>query len=211
MSPPEITSSYEQTARTRVRRGLKRATYDRATVHDALDTAMFCTVATIKDWGPRAQPFSHWRVGDEVFIHGSSRNGLFAALKSGAEACLSVTVLDGLVWARSAMHHSVNYRSVVAYGRCRVVEGDVEKTKALQAMLEKYAPGRWAHIRPPSAKELKAVEVLALPLREVSAKVRAAPPIDDAGDYSRPVWAGVVPIHMIQGEPEEDLNQGPPA
>lgn len=195
---------YPHTPRSRIIRGPKRATYDRATIHAILDAAPFCTVATIKDDGPRAQPFSHWRVGEEVLLHGSSKNGLFAALKAGAEACLSATLLDGLVWARSAMHHSVNYRSVVAYGRCRVIEGNDAKTDALQAMLDKYAPGRWETVRPPSPKELKAVEVLALPLREVSAKVRTGPPKDDAEDLSRPVWAGVVPLSLVEGEPVED-------
>lgn len=209
--PPTAPGAYAMTPRTRVRRGHKRATYDRATVHAILDEALLCTVATVQDGAPRNQPFSHWRVGEEVFLHGSSRNGLFAALKAGAEACLAVTLLDGLVWARSAMHHSVNYRAVVAYGRCRVVEGEAAKAEALRAMLAKYAPGRWDRVRPPAPNELKAVEVLALPLVEVSAKVRTGPPKDDAEDYALPVWAGVVPLSMVQGAPVEDLNRAPPS
>lgn len=195
---------YAQTSRSRVRRGARRATYDRASVHAILDEALLCSVATVDDGGPRNQPFSHWRVGEELFLHGSSRNGLFAALKAGAEACVTVTLLDGLVWARSAMHHSVNYRCVVAYGRCRVVEGEAAKTEALRAMLDKYAPDRWDAVRPPSAKELKAVEVIALPLAEVSAKVRGGPPADDAGDMDRAVWAGVVPLALTRGTPVAD-------
>lgn len=196
--------AYARTPRTRVRRGHHRATYDRATVHAILDAAQLCTVATIQDGAPRAQPFSHWRVGEEIFLHGSSKNGLFATLKTGAEVCLSATLLDGLVWARSAMHHSVNYRSVVAYGRCRVIEGDAAKTEALHAMLDKYAPGRWDQVRPPAPNELTAVEVIALPLVEVSAKVRTGPPKDDPEDLARAVWAGVVPLSMIAGEPVAD-------
>jgi nitroimidazol reductase NimA-like FMN-containing flavoprotein (pyridoxamine 5'-phosphate oxidase superfamily) len=210
MSKPAPYGPDAPSDRTRLRRGAKRAVYDRAAVHAILDDALFCTVATVDAaGGPRCQPFSHWRQGDTVFLHGSSRNGLFAMVKAGAEICLSATLLDGLVWARSAMHHSVNYRSVVAYGHCRTIEDEAAKGAALKAMLDKYAPGRWPDLRPPSAKELKATEILALPLAEVSAKVRSGPPADDAADLALAVWAGVVPVAMVRGTPVAD--QPPPA
>lgn len=202
-------SHYAVTDRTRVKRGPRRAVYDRAVVHAILDEGLVCHVGATVKGGPVVQPTLPWRVGEEVFIHGSSKNGLFAALKDGAEACVTVTLLDGLVLARSAFHHSVNYRSVMVFGKARLVDDEVEKMAVLKAMMDKFTPGRWDQIRAPDDSEMKATDVLAFSLSEVSAKVRTGPPVDDAEDYALDVWAGVVPLTLTAGEPVPDLATAP--
>lgn len=198
------------TPRTTVRRGARRSVGDRDIAYAVIDEALVAHVATVVDGVVRCQPMSHWRIGDEVFLHGSPLNALMGALRAGAEATLTVTLLDGLVLARSVFHHSVNYRSVMAYGRARVVEDAAEKSAAFRAMLDKYAPERWGAARVPSEGELRATLVLALPLAEMSCKMRSGPPVDAPDDYANPVWAGVVPLTVARGEPERDAAVSPP-
>jgi uncharacterized protein len=150
-------------------------------------------------------PTLHARIGDEVLIHGSAASRMLRALATGVDLCLTATLIDGLVLARSAFHHSVNYRSVVLYGTARIVTEPDEKEAALEAFTERLLPGRWGEVRWPTPKELKATSVLALPIEEGSAKVRSGPPIDDEPDYALDVWAGVVPLSLTRGEPVPDL------
>lgn len=195
-----MSSSYPVTPKTRIKRGPKRATYEIETIHSILDEALVCHVACSWNGQPMIQPTIHWRDGDLLYIHGSSKNGLFQALLQGEEAALSVTLLDGLVYARSAFHHSVNYRSVIVYATAFLIEDEIEKRRQLDLMLEKVKEGRSTEARPANDKELKATSVLAFKIEEVSAKVRAAGPEDDAEDMNLPVWAGVEPITQQRGE-----------
>lgn len=202
--------SYAVTPRTRIKRVSKRAVYDREVVHAVLDEALVCHVGVQLADRVMVQPTLHWRVGEEVFIHGLAKNGLFAGLLGGAEACITVTLMDGLVLARSAFHHSANYRSVMIYGRARLVDDPAEKETVLIAMMDKVAPGRWPEVRGPNVQEMKSTVVLGFALEEVSAKIRRGPPIDDAEDYGLPVWAGVVPLSLVPGEPVQDMATEPP-
>ena len=194
---------------TRVRRAPARAAYDRATVEAILDAALVCHVGFVAGGRPFVIPTLHGRVGETVYIHGSAASRMVRTLAGGAPACLTVTHVDGLVLARSAFHHSMNYRSAVVLGTMRLVEDGAEKERALEAFTEQLVPGRWEHVRPPSAKELKGTSVLALPLDEASAKVRSGPPEDDAEDLALDVWAGVVPLALTPGPPEQDGAQAP--
>jgi hypothetical protein len=197
---------FTPTPRTRVRRAPKRAAYDRETVEAILDEALVCHLAFVCDGVPFAIPTLHARVGDVVYVHGSAASRMIRTLEGGATACLTATLVDGLVLARSAFHHSMNYRSAMVVGPLRAVEGDDERTAALQAFTERLVPGRWAEVRWPNRKELKATQVLAMPLAEASAKVRAGGPVDDEEDYALPVWAGVVPLAVTPGELEPDVR-----
>ncbi|MFA7431916.1 MAG: pyridoxamine 5'-phosphate oxidase family protein [Rhodospirillaceae bacterium] len=194
------------TETTRGRRLANRVSHDLATIHAILDEGLVCHIGAVVRGRPWVQPTLHWRIGEELFIHGHAGNGLYAALVEGAEACATVTLLDGLVLARSAFHHSVNFRSVVVFGTVRAVTDPAEKNTALEAMMDKLAPGRWPDVRAPSPSELKATAVLALPITEASAKVRQGMPKDDAEDMAVPVWAGVVPLSLTRGEPVEDCT-----
>ena len=191
------------TARTRVRRVPKRGAYDRETIDAILDEALVCHLAFVRDGQPFAMPTLHARLGDLVYVHGSSAARM--ARLEGAPVCLTATLIDGLVLARSAFHHSVNYRSVALLGQLEPVE---DKERALELFTDKLVPGRWAEVRPPTPKELKATSVLALRIDEASAKVRTGPPVDDEEDYALPVWAGVIPLELRAGEPVEDQSRG---
>ncbi|HVL95684.1 MAG TPA: pyridoxamine 5'-phosphate oxidase family protein [Solirubrobacteraceae bacterium] len=190
--------------RTRLRRIPKRGFHDRATIDAILDAGMVCHLGFVDGEQPFVVPTLHARLGDEVLLHGSSASRALRTLAAGAPLCLTVTLVDGLVLARSAFHHSVNYRSVVLLGRARLVESRDEKERALEAFTEKLVPGRWEHVRRPSAKELKATKVLAVPIDEASAKVRTGPPVDDEEDYALDAWAGVLPLAQRFGAPEPD-------
>ena len=192
------------TERTRVRRIPQRASHDLAVIHAILDAGLVCHVGLVEDGRPVVIPTAYARVGDTIVLHGSSRSRTMMAAAAGAELCCTVTLLDGLVLARSAFHHSLNYRSVVAFGRGRAVEGHEERMEALRAFTERLYPGRWDAVREPSAQEMKATLVVALPLTEAVAKVREGGPIDDEDDYALPVWAGVVPLSLEKGEAEPD-------
>jgi uncharacterized protein len=183
----------------------KRAVYDRASIDAILDEALIAHLAFAgEDGQPYAIPTLHARVGDAVWVHGSSASRTLRTLGRGARACLTVTLVDGLVLARSIFNHSVNYRSVVVLGEPRAVSDQEEKRAALAAFAERIAPNRWADARPPTPQELKATSILALPLDEASAKVRTGPPVDDDADRALDVWAGVVPIRLVRGEPAPD-------
>ncbi len=190
--------------RTRVRRVPARAAYERQAVEAVLDATLISHMGFVEGEQPFVIPMLHARVGDVVYLHGSSASRLMRALAAGVPVCLTATALDGLVLARSAFHHSVNYRSAVLLGTARAVEPQEERLLALEAFTEKMAPGRWPEVRPPSRKELKGTRVLALGLDEASAKLRSGPPEDDEDDYALPVWAGVLPLSTVVGEPEPD-------
>jgi uncharacterized protein len=199
-----MTGSYLPTDRTKVRRLPERGRYDRSTVHTILDEGFICHVAFTIDGQPYALPTGYARVGETLYLHGStgSRLGLLPDL----EVCVTVTLLDGLVLARSAFHHSMNFRSAMVLGRTRLVEDPEEKDAALNALVEHIVPGRGAQIRVADAKELAATAVLAVPLLEVSAKVRTGGPVDDEEDYDLPVWAGVLPLKLVPGAPVPDAR-----
>lgn len=200
-----MTSTIPVTERTKVRRLPKRGAYDRETIHAILDEALTCHVGFVVDTAPVVIPTIHWRDGDTLYVHGSAASRMLRRLNEGVEACVTVTLLDGLVLARSAFHHSMNYRSVVVFGRAREVTGE-EKVRALEALVEHVVRGRSSEVRPPNEAELRGTTVLALPLDEASAKIRTGGPVDDEEDYALPVWAGVVPVRLTYGDPIPDTG-----
>jgi uncharacterized protein len=195
--------------RTRVRREPDRGIYDRPTIDAILDEGLVCHLGFVHDGQPFVIPTLYARVGDEVYVHGSAASRMLRTLRGGIDACLTVTVLDGIVLARSIFNHSMNYRSVVVLGRALEVDDPDEKLGALKAFSHRILPDRWADVRPPTTKELKATSILRLPLDEASAKVRTGPPQDEEQDYSFPVWAGVIPLTLVPGEPEPDPHLAP--
>jgi nitroimidazol reductase NimA-like FMN-containing flavoprotein (pyridoxamine 5'-phosphate oxidase superfamily) len=199
-----------KTPRTKLSRLPKRGAHDRGTIDAILDEAMVCHLGFVHDGRPAVIPTLHARVGDEVLIHGSAASRMLRTLATGVEVCLTATLIDGLVLARSAFHHSVNYRSVVLYGTARPLTEDDELEKALEAFTEKLVPGRWADVRWPTRKELKGTAALALPIAEGSAKVRTGPPIDDDEDYALGMWAGIVPMRTetLDPVPDPQLRDG---
>lgn len=195
--------AYPPTDRTTPTRLRERVGYDRATVHAVLDEATICHVGFVVDGRPVVLPQLHVRVGDDLYLHGSTAaRALRSAGDDGLEVCVTVTLVDGLVLARSAFNHSVNYRSVVAQGRAELVRDEQEKTAVLEALVEAVVPGRAAGTRGPSRRELAATAVLRLPLREVSVKTRSGPPSDDPEDLDLPHWAGVLPVTVRRERPE---------
>jgi uncharacterized protein len=181
-----------------------RACYERATIETILDEALVAHIGFAVEGQPYVIPTLHARVGESVYFHGSSASRTVRALTAGAPVCLTATLLDGLVLARSAVHHSVNYRSVVVFGQAEPIETQSEKLAAIEAFTEHLIPGRWNEVRAPTAKELKAIQVFALPLDEASAKTRSGPPVDDEEDYALDTWAGVIPLATIAGSPTPD-------
>jgi uncharacterized protein len=197
------------TNRTRVRRVPARGQYERETIDAILDEALISHVGFVHDGAPVVIPTLHARLGDRLYLHGSAASRMLRTLERGVPVCVTVTLVDGLVLARSAFHHSVNYRSVVVFGEARPVEPEEERLRALELFTEKLVPGRWADVRPPSRQELKGTKVLALSLDEASAKVRTGPPVDDEEDYELPVWAGVLPLGTAVASPEPDPRLDP--
>lgn len=195
---------FPQTQRTTLKRLPKRGVYDRELVYRILDEGFICHVSFAVDGQPFVIPTGYARVGDQLYIHGSQASRMLRTLSSGIDVCVAVTLIDGLVLARSAFHHSVNYRSVVIFGRASIVEEREAKLAALFAFSEHVIPGRWDDVREPTEQELKATTVLALRLEEVSAKVRTGPPIDDEADYALKIWAGVLPLQLVAGAPIKD-------
>jgi uncharacterized protein len=189
--------AFERTERTRVRRKPERGVYDRAAVAAILDEALYCHVATVEDGRPRAIPTIHVRIDDTVYIHGSTGSRTLRGVRGGQEVCLVVTLVDELVFARSAAHHSMNYRSVVVYGTAQEVTDPDEKWRAQAALVDHVCAGRATQARMPNDKELRETMILAIPLREASAKVRTGPPLDDEEDVDLPIWAGVLPLRMV--------------
>jgi nitroimidazol reductase NimA-like FMN-containing flavoprotein (pyridoxamine 5'-phosphate oxidase superfamily) len=197
-------NSSNPTPRTRVVREPQRAVYDRGAVNQILDEALFCHVGFVADGQPFVIPMSFGRDGDMLYIHGSAASRMVRNLDQGAPVCITVTLVDGLVLARSVFNHSMNYRSVVILGTATLVDDPAEKLSALRAISEHILPHRWDDSRQPKEKELKATSVLRLPISEFSAKVRVGPPVDDEEDYSFPTWAGVIPLEMNSGTPIRD-------
>jgi nitroimidazol reductase NimA-like FMN-containing flavoprotein (pyridoxamine 5'-phosphate oxidase superfamily) len=201
--------AYTPTPRTQVKRLAKRGVYDKSQVHAILDEGFLCHVGFELDGQPYVIPTGYARIAENIYIHGSAASRMLRTLDGGVDVCLTVTLVDGFVLARSAFHHSMNYRSVVVLGRARPVTEREEKLLALRSFTNHILPGRWDEVRQPTDQELKSTSVLALPLNEVSAKVRTGGPVDDEEDYAFPVWAGVVPICTAVGEPVADARALP--
>ena len=197
------------TERTRVRRVPQRGQYERETVHAILDEALICHVGFVHDGAPVVIPTLHARVDDRLYIHGSAASRTLSTLEKGLPVCVTATLVDGLVLARSAFHHSVNYRSAMVFGEAHAVKPEHEREKALELFTNKLVPGRWADVRPPSRQELKGTKVLRLALDEASAKVRTGPPIDDDEDYDLPIWAGVLSLSTQVAQPQPDPRLDP--
>jgi uncharacterized protein len=193
------------TPRTKLRRLPERGRTQRSDLYAVLDAGLICHLGVISDGAPRVLPTAYGRLGDILYLHGSTANRTMLAA-DGQPACVTVTHLDGLVCARSVFHHSMNYRSAMVYGTARLVTDDAERLAALRVITEQLIPGRWDSVRPPTRKELAATAVLALPLAEASVKIRTGPPSDEPEDYDLGFWAGVVPARMDFGPPEPDAD-----
>lgn len=188
------------TQRTQIKRVPQRGNYEREVIYQILDEGLICHVGFAIDNQPYVIPTAYGRVDDQLYIHGSPASRMLRSLQTGIEVCVTVTLLDGLVLARSAFHHSMNYRSVVIFGTATLVKDAEQKLAALQAFTDHVVPKRWEEVRPPNRQELQGTLVLSLPLTEASAKVRTGPPLDDEADYDLPVWAGVLPLKLMAGE-----------
>jgi uncharacterized protein len=193
-----------RTSRTTLKRLPKRGSHEREVIDRILDEGFICHVGFVVDGQPFVIPTGYARVQDNLIVHGSQASRMLRALGQGIDVCVTVTLIDGLVLARSAFHHSMNYRSVVIFGRASVIEGREEKLQALFALSEHMIPGRWKDVREPSEEELKQTTVLSLPIEEGSAKIRTGPPLDDEEDYELPVWAGVIPLKLGADKPVAD-------
>jgi uncharacterized protein len=201
-----IMSTFTPTPRTQVKRLPKRGAYDRQTIFRILDEAFVCHVGFVADGQPYVIPTNYGRSGETLYLHGSAASRMLRTLSEGVPVCVTVTLIDGLVLARSAFHHSVNYRSVVILGTARLVEDPAEKMEALRLFTEHIMQGRWDQIRQPNEQEMKGTTVLALPLEEISAKVRTGGPVDDEADYELPIWAGVLPLQATPSAPIADAR-----
>jgi uncharacterized protein len=194
------------TERTRVRRVPARGVYDREAMHAILDDGFVCHLGFVDEDHPVVIPTLYVRAEDQLYVHGSAASRAVRRLRGGVPVCLTVTLVDGLVLARSAFHHSVNYRSVVVFGQATQLDEPAEKLHALEALTEALVKGRWADVRPPTAQELKGTSVLRVPLDEASAKVRQGPPVDDEDDYELATWAGVIPLELRRLAPQPDAR-----
>jgi nitroimidazol reductase NimA-like FMN-containing flavoprotein (pyridoxamine 5'-phosphate oxidase superfamily) len=206
-----MADAFAVTNRNRLRRRHERGQYDRASVYAILDAAMLCHIAYVIDEQPYCTPTSFWREGDDLYWHGSSASRMVRAQADGIPVCLTVTHLDGLVVTRSGFHHSVNYRSVMAFGRAQPVTDPADKLRAMDAFIDRFYPRRTAVLRPPIAQEIKAITILKMPIEQASAKVRAVGVVDEAADYALPVWSAVIPTQMVIGPAAECERQSPNA
>ena len=204
-----MSENQNPTARTRVVREAMRADYDRETVYRILDEGFLCHVGFAQNGQPFVIPTSYGRKDASLYIHGSAASRMLRQMKESLPVCVTVTLLDGLVLARSIFNHSMNYRSVVILGTATLVDDPEEKLEALRLLSEHILPGRWVESRQPNERELKQTSVLRVPIEEFSAKVRTGPPVDDEEDYSFPTWAGVLPLEMKAGEPIDDERLNP--
>lgn len=203
------TPAYRPTARSKVKRLAKRAHYDHATVHAVLDAGVIGHVGYAIDGQPFVTPTAYWRAGSRLYWHGSSASRMLRHLAEGMKACLAVSHLDGFVMARSGFHHSINYRSAMAFGTARLIADRDEKLAALDAFVARVFPGRGAELRPIAEQEIKATKVIAMEIEEASAKIRTGDPVDDEADYALPVWAGVIPVRQEIGAAEPDTRLAP--
>jgi nitroimidazol reductase NimA-like FMN-containing flavoprotein (pyridoxamine 5'-phosphate oxidase superfamily) len=201
-----VPETFPPNERTRVVREPQRGIYDRETIYKILDAGFVCHVGFTMETQPYVIPTMFARVQDAIYFHGSAASRMLRGVSNGIPVCVTITLVDGLVLARSVFNHSMNYRSVVALGKAFLVDAPDEKRNALHAFTEKILPGRWREARQPNEKELKATSILRLPLTEVSAKVRVGPPEDDAEDYALQVWAGVIPLQLVAGAPIRDAR-----
>lgn len=199
-----MSEKFTVTEKTKLKRLPKRGNFDRETVYEILDEAFVCHVGFTVENQPFVIPTAYGRKDDVLYIHGSAASRMMKNLAGGIDVCVTVTLLDGLVLARSAFHHSINYRSVVIFGRAELVSEESEKFEALRIFTEHIVPNRWDDIREPNAKELKGTTVLRLPITEASAKMRTGNPIDDDDDMSLNVWAGVIPLKLTAENPIND-------
>jgi nitroimidazol reductase NimA-like FMN-containing flavoprotein (pyridoxamine 5'-phosphate oxidase superfamily) len=200
---------FTPTGRTQLKRLPTRGSYEREVVYRILDEGLVCHVGFVAEGEPFVIPTGYARAGDSLYVHGSAASRMLRTLAGGVRVCVAVTLLDGLVLARSAFHHSMNYRSVVVFGTASVIEDAAEKVEALRAITEHIVPGRWAEVRAPYEGELRKTLVLKLPLAEASAKVRTGPPVDDEPDYRLPVWAGEIPLRLTAAVPVPDPRLAP--
>ncbi len=200
---------FQPTTRSRVKRLHQRAHYDRSTVYRILDASFICHVGYTIDDHPYVTATSYWRDGDHLYWHGSSASRMLRELKREVPVCINVSLIDGLVLARSGMHSSINYRSVMLFGKAAALSDDGEKLRALEAFSERITPGRWAELRPATSQELKATMVLTMPIEEAVAKERDGPPNDDEEDYALDVWAGELPLRLVAGAPVADPRLKP--
>lgn len=203
--------AFTPSARSKVKRLPRRAHYDRETIYGILDAAFICHIGYILGRQPYVTPTAFWREGGAVYWHGSSKSRMLRALEKGPETCLTVTMVDALVVARSGFHKSINYRSAMLFGRPYKVADPQEKLAKMRTFVERLYPGRWEHLRPVNRQELKATTVLGMQIDEASAKVRTGPPVDDEEDYALPIWGGVIPIRQALGEPVDDGRLAPGA
>lgn len=203
-SSPVTAQALPATPRTTLKRGSERGRFDLETINQVLDEGLVCNVSFAAEGRPFAIPMAYARVGDQLLLHGSTANRMMRALRDGGEACITVTILDGLVLARSAFHHSVNYRCVVLYGMAREIVDPDDKLAALRATVEHIVPGRWDDVRAPNADEFARTMMLSVPITEASAKVRTGPPVDDPEDYSLNTWAGEIPLKQVAMQPLSD-------
>lgn len=197
-------TEFEKTARNKVVRVAERGAYDSQTIYAILDASPICHLAFVQEGKPFLIPTIHARSGDEILLHGAKAGRLMKHLGAGNDVCIAVTHLDGLVLARSAFHHSMNYRSVVIFGTGRIIEDEAEKMRGFETITNRVLPGRWDEVRQPNAKEMNATALAAISIESASAKVRTGGPMDDEEDYDLPIWAGVVPIRSQMLEPETD-------
>jgi len=204
-----MAQAHPPSARTRLVREADRAVYDRAAAYKILDEGFICHVGFVVDGQPFVIPTGYGRVGDNLYIHGSAASRMLRCVDQGVAVCVTITLLDGLVLARSIFNHSMNYRSVVILGTAVAVNDAKEKLEALRLLSEHILPGRWAESRQPNERELKATLIMRLPIEEFSAKVRQGPPVDDEADYAFPTWAGVIPLEMVAGNPLPDARLDP--
>jgi nitroimidazol reductase NimA-like FMN-containing flavoprotein (pyridoxamine 5'-phosphate oxidase superfamily) len=204
-----VPQNFTPTERTRVVREPHRGVYDREAIYRILDEGLVCHMGFTVDEQPYVIPTMFARVGDAIYVHGSAASRTLRGLSGGLPVCITVTLTDGLILARSVFNHSMNYRSVAALGKAMLIDDPAEKIAALHAFTEKILPGRWADARQPNEQELKATSILKLPLTEISAKVRTGPVEDDAADYALPVWAGVIPLRLVTDAPLRDEKCDP--
>ncbi|MGI8733462.1 MAG: pyridoxamine 5'-phosphate oxidase family protein [Pyrinomonadaceae bacterium] len=197
-------TTFNKTDRSTLKRLPARGSYDHELVYDILDEGFICHIGFAVEGRPVVIPTGYARIDDRLYVHGSQASRMLRTLKTGIDACVTVTLVDGLVLARSAFHHSINYRSVVIFGQAKLVDDPPEKLAALVAFSEHVIRGRWDDVREPTEQELKATTVLTIPLKEVSAKVRTGPPLDDEEDYELPIWAGVIPLRLVADKPIAD-------
>jgi nitroimidazol reductase NimA-like FMN-containing flavoprotein (pyridoxamine 5'-phosphate oxidase superfamily) len=197
------------TQRTQVKRMPERSNYERQVVYDILDEALVCHIGFVVDNQPFVIPTTYGRIEDRLYIHGSPASRMLRSLLTGIEVCVTVTLLDGLVLARSALHHSMNYRSVVIFGTANLVQDPAQKLQALQGFTEHIVPGRWAEVRQPNTREIQGTLILSVPLTEASVKIRTGLPLDDELDYGLPVWAGILPLQLTPKEAVTDSRVQP--